>query len=552
MTSSCAGEEMAESTSSLEDKEEEISEDTVAGLRRKRPTVSYRNSAVALEILLGKALHLHEVFDYPLSKLDPCSAHSDPPVIAVYETLVNKGPDGEAHPGLAASWEVSDDKLTWAFRLRPNARFHSGDACDAEAVEAACERIRYGFHGGKEFFYWNPVDQVRADSALKLVITLHHPYPRLPSILWGPHSVIHNDRRRATDPDGSGADWADGTGPFRFVSYSPEKIEVERFEGYAGCQAAFLKTDGPANLERITWTSILDPAERVAALDLREAHCTHGPNFEDVARLEEDPELNVIRFSQASNAYLALNWQRTELGFDDVRVRKAVSLAIDRPALVRDALLGYGAPTVGPLSVDGEFYDPVVDSGQDLDLCESARLFEEAGWALDAHGVRARGDARLSFECLTQDDAVHQRVAEGLRDQLEKIGVILELRPIRSFHAFYEGCKAGPPAFLNKWLWQDPMDAIVGFIASWGRPDPNWHHSSLPVLDEAFRAWLRAETPEKLQAIASRIQMLVREHLPYIPLLVPQDVWVHAKAVKNWSPAQSILYPFYHRTVIDR
>ena len=381
MTSSCAGEEMAESTSSLDDKEEEISEDTVAGLRRKRPTVSYRSSAVALEILLGKALHLHEVFDYPLSKLDPCSAHSDPPVIAVYETLVNKGPDGEAHPGLAASWEVSDDKLTWAFRLRPNARFHSGDACDAEAVEAACERIRYGFHGGKEFFYWNPVDQVRADSALKLVITLHHPYPRLPSILWGPHSVIHNDRRRATDPDGSGADWADGTGPFRFVSYSPEKIEVER---------------------------------------------------------------------------------------------------------------------------------------------------------------------------LTQDDAVHQRVAEGLRDQLKKIGVVLELRPIRSFHAFYEGCKAGPPAFLNKWLWQDPMDAIVGFIASWGRPDPNWHHSSLPVLDEAFRAWLRAETPEKLQAIASRIQMLVREHLPYIPLLVPQDVWVHAKAVKNWSPAQSILYPFYHRTAIDR
>ena len=496
-------------------------------------------------------MHLNEVFDYPLSKLDPCAAHSDPPVVAVYETLVTKGPDAKAHPGLAESWEVSDDRLTWTFHLRPRARFHSGDPCDAPAVEAALESIRFGFHGGKQFYYWDPVDQVRADSPQKLVFTLHHPYFRLPSILWGPHSIIHNDRRRAADPEGSGAGWADGTGPFRFVSYSPEKVEVERFEEYPGCKAGFLSTDGPAPLERITWTSVLDPAERVAALDRGEAHCTLGANFEDVARLENDPALKVLRFSQSSNAYLALNWQRSDLGFDDVRVRKAVSLAIDRPALVRDALLGYGAPTVGPLSVDGEFYDPAVEAGQGQDLTESARLFDEAGWKLDPQGVRSKGDARLRFECLTQDDAIQKRVAESLRAQLSNVGVILNLQPIRSFHAFYDGCKQGPAAFLNKWLWQDPMDAIIGFIASWGRPDPNWHHSSVPALDEAFRRWLRAETDVELKATATQIQMLVREHVPYIPLLVPQDIWVHARAVRNWTPAPSILYPFYHRTTID-
>jgi len=496
-------------------------------------------------------MHLHEVFDYPLSRLDPCAAHSDPSILAVYETLVNKGPDGNAYPGLAESWKVSKDKLRWTFRLRPNARFHSGDPCDAPAVEAALESIRFGFHGGKQFYYWDPVDKVRADGADKLVFTLHHPYVRLPSILWGLHTAIHNDRRRATDSDGSGCEWADGTGPFRFVSYTPERVEVERFENYPGCNATFLETGGAVALEHITWTSILDPDERAAALDRRDAHCAHGPNFEDVARLEEDPELKVIRFSQGSNAYLGLNWQRADLGFDDVRVRKAVSLALDRSELVRDALLGYGAPTLGPLSVDGEFYDPAVDSNLQQDTAESARLLDDVGWTLDSEGVRSKDGARLDFECLIQDDAIQKRIAEGLREQLSKIGIVVELLPIRSFHAFYDGCKKGPAAFLNKWLWQDPVDASIGFIATWGKPDPNWHYSSVPELDEGFHRWLRSETAEELQAAATNIQMLVAEHVPYVPLLVPQDVWVHTTAVHNWTPAQSILYPFYHRTTIN-
>ena len=496
-------------------------------------------------------MHLHEGFDYPLSKLDPFGAHCDPPILAVYETLVTKGPDGAPHPGLAESWEVSENKLTWTFRLRPNARFHSGDICDAPAVQAAIDRIRFGFHGGKQLHYWDPVDQVRADGTDRLVFTLHHPYVRLPSVLWGLHTAIHNERRREADPDGSGYQWADGTGPFQFVSYTPDKVEVERFDNYPGCRANFLATGAAASLQRITWTTLLDPSERVAALDHGEVHCIHGPACEDVSRLEGDPCLRTVRFSQASNAYLALNWDHTKLGFDDVRVRKAVSLAIDRPRLVRDALLGYGTPTFGPLSTDGEFYDPAVESGRQQDLSESARLLDDAGWVLDPEGVRSKAGIRLSFECLVQDDAIQRKISEGLRDQLGKIGIVMELRQVHKFATFYAACAEGPAAFLNKWLWQDPVDACIGFLASWGKPEPNWQQSGISKLDDTFRQWVRSETPEELQAAASNIQMLVAENVPYIPLLVPQDIWTYRTTVKNWTPAQPILYPFYHRTTIE-
>jgi peptide/nickel transport system substrate-binding protein len=493
---------------------------------------------------------LREGFDYPLSRLDPFGDHIDPPSVAVYETVVVKGPDGQPKPALADSWHISEDGLTWRFHIRPGLRFHSGDPCDAPAILAALERLRWGFHGGRQLWYWDPVDTVTADDATTLTFRLNHPSLRLPSLLWGTHTAIYNEGRRAQDPDGSGYAFADGTGPFRFVSYAPERVVAERWPGYPGSPAEFLATGGPAPLDRIEWTMLLDPGERVAALEAGEVDCIHGPNYADVARLEADPRFQVTRFSQAANAYLALNWDRTDLAFDDVRLRRGIALAIDRAALVESALLGYGTPTWGPLSPGGEFYDPVVEQGRQCDPVEAGRLLDGAGWTLGDDGIRARDGIRLAFECVIQDDAIHRKIAEGVREHLRRVGVELDLVPIRTFKKFYEAVAAGPASFINKWLWQDPVDAAIGFTATWGHPRPNWQHASISTLDDAYRAWLRAESQDALQDAATRIQLTVADELPYIPLLVPHDVWVCSKRVRNWQPAQAILYPFYHRTSV--
>jgi peptide/nickel transport system substrate-binding protein len=257
----------------------------------------------------------------------------------------------------------------------------------------------------------------------------------------------------------------------------------------------------------------------------------------------------VTRFRQAANAYLGLNWDRADLGFDDLRVRRGISRALDRDRLVQDALLGYGAPTVGPLSPGGEFYDPAVEQ-VGSDWPEAGRLLDEAGWSVDADGIREKDGRPLAFECVIQDDAIHRKIAEGMRDQLRAIGVAVELRPVRTFKAFYAEVLNGPASFINKWLWQDPMDAAIGFTATWGSPRPNWQHASIPMLDDAYRAWLRAETPDELQAAATNVQLIVADQLPYIPLLVPDDVWVNATRVRGWDPAQPILYPFYQTTTV--
>lgn len=466
---------------------------------------------------------LREAFDYEFSRLDPRGgAHIDPPSVAVYETLMVKSPDGQPRPGLAHSWGTSDDGLEWRVRLRRGARFHSGAPCDAEAVRAALHTLRFGEEEADQLWYWDPVDEVRADGDDTLVFTLNHPYARLPSLLWGTHTAIHNDALRRETGDRYGCDVADGTGPFRLVSWSPQRVVAERH-------------DGRARVARIEWVSILDEQGRLAALERGEVHCLHGPPLDEVDRLAADERFVVTEFPQASNVYLALDWRRGDLGFDRLDVRRAVSLALDRPAIVREALAGRGFPTLGALPPGDEFYDPEID--RDAGRCdpETARLL------LDG----------LTFECVCQDDAVHRRVAACVSDQLARSGVRLELRFAKPFARFYEACAVGPASFINKWLWQDPLDAVIGFSSTRCRGFPNWQHASIPELDAAFRDWLRAGTQEDLRAVASRAQRIAAEQLPYVPLVTPSDAWVRSAALHGWEPYPANLYPYYQEARLD-
>ena len=437
-----------------------------------------------------------------------------------------KGPDWAPRPRLAESWEVSEDGLHWRIRLREGARFHSGAACDAGAVLGPLEHLRDAFPG-RQLWYWDPVDNVEAEDARTLVFKLHYPYARLPSLLWGTHTTIYNEALRAAEPERFGFDVADGTGPFRLASWAPDRVVAERFDGYGG--------PAPA-LDGIEWHAILDPLDRLRALERGEVDVVHGPPMADVDGLREDGRFVVVEHPQPSSVYLGLDWRRAELGFDDLRVREAISLAVDREAIVREVFAGRGAATWGPVPPGDEYYDPRVDEGRSFDPRRAAELL-----------AAARGGEPIHCECVVQDDGFLRPLGELLVRQLAEVGVHLELRFAKPFAPFYDACAAGPPAFVNKWLWQDALDAVIGFASTGCKGFPNWQHASVPALDDAFDAWLRAGTTDELQAAASGAQLVAAAELPYVPLVTPNDVWVHTKRLKGFEPYPADLYPLYDR-----
>lgn len=493
---------------------------------------------------------LREAFDYEFSKLDPMAAHIDPPSVAVYETLLAKGPDLKPYPYLGRVTEVSESGLEWILELRRGAVFHSGAPCDAQAVVASLEALRWHVSGARQLWYWDPVDTVVAIDDRHIKFRLHYPYSRLPALLWGTHTAVFNVALQQADPDTFGIGIADGTGPYRMLSFSPERIVAETVAGYPARMMPEFRSS-TRSIDRIEWVSIPDPRIRLEVLRAGGIDCLHGVDYRDVVLLSDDLDLQVYEAGQASSMYWSLNWDRSDLGFDDVHVRRAISLGIDRRALVEEVLHGHGVPTWGPLPPGTQYYDASVDlegvANYDLACAELDAL----GWHRGLDGIRNRNGTRMAFDCVIQRDAVFVGVAEVLEAQLLRLGIEIRIIPVTPFAEFYGACAAGPDSTISKWLWPDPVDALIGFSSTSTSPFPNWSRASVPELDALFEAWLHADSEEELTSAASAVQHTFARELPYLPLLAPADVWVWGSHVKGFDPSPGILYPFYQGVDVD-
>ena len=483
---------------------------------------------------------LREGYDYDFSRADPATgAHVDPAWCAIYETVVVADPEGRLGPMLAESWREDPDGLAWRFRIKSGARFQSGAPCDAAAVAAA-----FNLHGDPgespvNAFFWTAIESVRAEGE-EVVVALHHPFAGLPSLLRSWHSAIHNQALREQLGDEWGYGAADGTGPFAFVSVRPgEEQEVRRWDDYPGPLTSWFDNRGPAHLDGVRWLPIVDEGERAAALEAGLVDCVQNPSLLEVERLRSNPELRVIEFQQSSLVYLALDHETTGLGFHDVRVRRAISLAIDRDALVAQDLDGHGWPAHGPIPSASRWYTPEVERLGGYDPGHAEELLDDAGFPRDGDGIRLR------FSALVLEDATVRRAAARIVELLARVGVALELRPVAGFDAFYTALGDHPEAFVSKWFWPDPVDAIVGFVSSWSHAGPNWQRASIPALDSACRAWQQAPDEEALEAAAYELQVRCAEHLPLVPLFSPATVWAHHRRVHGWRPTPTNLYPFY-------
>ncbi len=486
--------------------------------------------------MVAETSSYREGFEYEFSLLDPHSAHIDPPAVAVYETLLTRGADGTPKPRLAQSWTVSDSGLSWDLKLRSDARFHSGSQCDAYAVVEALDALRWDMHvlpGGRQLWYWDPVDRVEALDRETIRINLHYVHTRLFSLLWGTHTAIHNERLRQADPSTFGIEYADGTGPYQLRAWRPGRIDTVRADGRRGF------------VNDASWIALTDTRDRAAALLSGEVDCVHALDSVAVDTIRDDPRFIFSRQPQPSSMYLTLDWRRSDLDFDRLDLRRALSMAINRHRLVSEALGGLGTPSWGPIPPGHDFYEARADVGRPKDLEAARDLLETLGWARGPDGVRQRRGTDLAFECVVQDDDTFRAVAALVVDDLREIGVDVRLRFARPFAEFYAEVQFGPDASISKWLWPDPIEALRGFNSTSTAPFPNWQHSSVPALDAAFDSFLHAEGDGDLQIAASTIQSIFADQLPYIPLLTPDDVWAWRSDLNGFQPRRGDLYPLY-------
>ena len=266
--------------------------------------------------------------------LDPTSAAAgaiDQVLYAnVFEGLTRFGPDGSVQPGLAASWTISDDGLSYTFQLREGVTFHDGTTFEASDVVFSLDRARAEDSTNAQKALFAGIEGVEALGDSSVRIDLAAPQGNfLFNLAWGDAVMV------APESIGDIKNLPIGTGAFRFEQWRRgDQISLSRNADYWG---------EPASLEAATFKFISEPTAAYAAMLAGDIDAFYSyPAPENLAQFERDPRFTVLSGNTEGETILAMNNQQAP--FDDIRVRKAVSHAIDRQAIIDGAMFGYGTP----------------------------------------------------------------------------------------------------------------------------------------------------------------------------------------------------------------
>ena len=495
---------------------------------------------------------LREGYDLDFSKLDPVSTNwYDPAFHALYDSLLIDAPDGTLQPNLAESWEVSEDGASVTFVLKENGLFHSGRPVTAEAVKEVYEAIQNPDNGSPLATLFSPVESIEAVDDRTLTLTMAHPYYEVLNVVKTGYWALANIATRTELAADYGQSGVDGTGPFLFQEWVPgSHTAVTRWDDYPGSIVPYFENKGVAYLDGIRWEAILEGAQRGVRIENAEIDTLRNPLLQDVARLEQNPDLTISSFSEPSGYILSTNFEREDLDFHELSMRQAISHAIDRPAIVTALLADLGSPLYGPITPADVYYDPAVEEMNQFDLELAKSMVAELGWTAGDDGILTKNGVRHAFSLVVQAESFNRDLASVLQGSLAELGMEVTIEALDR-GSYFGRIAEGVDTSLFYYLWPVPIDVVILFVGSATIPAPNWSRAVVPVVDEAIAAWQQAANAEELAAAGNQFQLAVAEHLPTIPLVVRNSVWVARPNVHGWLPHQYDIYPHYNDVWLD-
>ena len=324
----------------------------------------------------------------------------------IFGFLVERDDKDHLVPGLATEWKAVD-ATTWEFKLRHGVKFHDGSDFTADDVVASIERVPNVPRSPSSFTaYTKQIKKIDVVDPYTIRFHTATPYPLMPSDMTQV-LIINKKFKDATTEDFNSGRAAIGTGPYKLVRYvKGDRIELARFDGYWG---------GKTPWEHVTMKLLTQDAARVAALLSGDVQVIEAVPTTDVAKLRGDKRISVYRTVADRMIYLHLDSNRdvspgitdkagrpmTKNPLKDPRVRKAMSMAINRAAIVSQVMEGEAIPA-GQLVPDFLFGATKNLHVEKFDPVGARKLLTEAGYP-DGFGItiaspnnRYVNDARIA------------------------------------------------------------------------------------------------------------------------------------------------------------
>jgi peptide/nickel transport system substrate-binding protein len=428
----------------------------------------------------------------------------------VYDTLTKMDPDMNVVPNLAREWTFAPDGKTVTFKLHEGVKFHNGRAMTSEDVKYSFERILNPDTGALAASFFTSVESIETPDATTVVFRLKNPDSALLANVASPYTAIVPKEVADLNTE------MVGTGPFKVVSVDSTTIKLEKNPEYF--MPEYPKVD------IVTFRIMKDEAERLAAIRTGRIDLT-TVSADSAELLKIDGSLSIKSYQSMDYGYLGINVNKKP--FDDVRVRQAISYAVDRRAIV-DVVWKGEAELTGPISPAQKAYaiDLTGLIGYQRDVEKARQLLAEAGYG-------------NGFKTVIQTASTYPDMLDSaliIQQQLKEIGIDAEVEQLE-WAKYIEVWKSKDMTLLvgRNTAGNDPDRSLRFFFSTKGGANV-WNYSN-PQFDALVQQALETTDLEQRKSLYAEAQKMVISDAPNLFLASPRYFYAVSDRVEGFEPS---------------
>ncbi len=454
----------------------------------------------------------------------------------VYSSLLTVDKNMNQIPDLAESYEISDDGLTITFHLREGLKWHDGAPFTSDDLLFQYQMM---IDPDVPSAYKEPFMQIaeaKAPDANTFVVRYDEPYAPALSRIGGMTGLPRHVLKEVKPADLAKHPLSRkpvGTGPYKLDNWEPQaRVVLSANPDYM--------VKGEPHIARIQYRVIPDPATQFLELKtgnidmmgldpIQFTRQTDGPEWEERFK----------KYRYLGNGYTYIGYNLARPLFQDARVRRAITHAIDKNELVDGVLMGLGRPATGPMKPGTWAYSDNVRR-YPFDPAKAKALLAEAGWAdTDGDGIVDRGGKPFGFTLVTnQGNAPRKKTAEIVQRRLKEIGMKVEIRIVEwsSFIKNFIDARDFDAIILGWSLGLDPDGYDIWHSSKTGPKEFNFVGYANKEVDALLEKGRRAFDKAERAKVYGRIQEILADEQPYTFLYYPEATPIVSSRIEGIDP----------------
>ncbi|WP_205576834.1 ABC transporter substrate-binding protein [Photobacterium salinisoli] len=454
----------------------------------------------------------------------------------VYEPLLWYNPPGSEEtftPALATSWSVSDDGLTWTFRLREGVSFHDGEKLTAQAAKQSLERtiaMKKGAH-----YIWSEVEAINAPDTYTLTITTKNPAPidLIASSQYGAYIYSPKAAEKGTEWFNEGH--AAGTGPYQVRSWEQgQQVVLDKNTAYWGGWK-------DSQYERVVLKLVANPATQIQMIKAGDADFISLPSADLIQSLAKNKDVVVQEVASWKNSQFLINTQKYPT--DNLQFRQALTHAWDYQSVVDYVYAGGASVAKGIV--------PTSMWGANADLQAPGFDLKKAKQLLKSSGVPEK-DWKVSVSYINSSDAYKNAILM-YQENLRQIGVTLEVKPGPWGKIWNDAKNLRTAPNLQSMTWwptyATPSDWLIGLFRTEDKTSFNLSHYSNQRYDSLVDQGVKLEGSDRAKAVSlyQQAQKILVDDAVAIFYADLKDRVIYRKGIEGLKPNPAYAATFFYQ-----